>query len=66
MNNDGYLLLEGGPPNKRLHWGMLLLCVAVFYFTDYQSFQQPFLLSFDQKISFKVSRRRSGEGKGKE
>lgn len=52
LTDDQKLLLEGGPPSKRLHWCMPLPCVAMIHFTDYQSFLQLCLLTFDQRFPF--------------
>lgn len=52
LTDDQKLLLEGGLPSKRLHWCMPLPCVAMIHFTDYQSFLQLCLLTFDQRFPF--------------
>lgn len=52
VTDDQKLLLEGGPPSKRPHWYRPLPCVAMTHFTDYQSFLQLGLLTFDQRFSF--------------
>lgn len=52
LTDDQKFLLEGGPPSKRLHWCVPLPCVAMIHFTDYQSFLQLCLLTFDQRFPF--------------
>lgn len=52
LTDDQKSLLEGGPPSKWLHWCMPLPCVAMIHFTDYQSFLQLCLLTFDQRFPF--------------
>lgn len=52
LTDDQKPLLEGGLPSKRFHWCMPRLCVAMIHFTDYQSFLQLCLLTFDQRFPF--------------
>lgn len=52
LTDDQKFLLEGGLPSKRLHWCVPLPCVAMIHFTDYQSFLQLCLLTFDQRFPF--------------